>query len=608
MKRIAVSLFRRILLSVFSKLVFGIHLCAADLEIDIFSGRPNPRLTLEVDELAQVARVLAEASPTPPQDLSSAFPSDLGYRGVTVRGWPVSEPGSSVRIRGEHALMTSGSHSAWYRLADTRLEWYLVGLAVAKDLLSESLQQEIGPAIQKSSPNTLFLDDFNRRIDPGWSGPLPTTSNSYPSALFSYVGPPDHRFEPIESANVIRLTNSLSRYERRGWSTTATFTSTDFRCETRFFLESAERAKGGFIELWLLDARDSDRFDFTSLFTGFSAAPVTFGAAASLSNERNGFGWFSSQRNTFYRLVLEGSSSRNIRAALLSDAGEEIFSHAFQHTVAAFPEGFRIGLSQSMIPVIDPPEPRPTEVAIDFVHLTGTDSAAVNRLKLLYDLGAWEGRTAAPYQQLVRNWAPDFRALGVTNVSLRAESATANTRRVANYLFQDSGTQDATLRLRILVGNDVAATHRAMLDQLGLMTGAERLPLASSFRLKIGDRAYLASEAGDAVFFVRNNAFVFIDGSPAALPFAKQLDSQLVLASFSGTPLLEPRINGDTLDVFVPTIPGQTYLLESTDTLPTGLWTMNASLTGDGTIQAMTLPMLSSRQFLRLRVGTDPQG
>lgn len=54
----------------------------SEVEIDIYSGRPNPRFTLKAAQTAELERRIAALPP-----LANANPSTgLGYRGVVVRG------------------------------------------------------------------------------------------------------------------------------------------------------------------------------------------------------------------------------------------------------------------------------------------------------------------------------------------------------------------------------------------------------------------------------------------------------------------------------------------------------------------------------------------
>ncbi len=54
------------------------------VEVDVFSGRPNPAWEIGPDEARMLAERLAALPAAPP----SPEPDGLGYRGVVVRGLP----------------------------------------------------------------------------------------------------------------------------------------------------------------------------------------------------------------------------------------------------------------------------------------------------------------------------------------------------------------------------------------------------------------------------------------------------------------------------------------------------------------------------------------
>ena len=63
------------------------------VEVDLFSGRPNPRFTLEPAQAAELLRRIAVLSPL---DAAPEFPDNLGYRGLKVH---VDEDGPVAEIR-----------------------------------------------------------------------------------------------------------------------------------------------------------------------------------------------------------------------------------------------------------------------------------------------------------------------------------------------------------------------------------------------------------------------------------------------------------------------------------------------------------------------------
>ncbi len=380
---------------------------AAELVVDVFSGQPSPTLTLSEAEVAHVQQILGGATPAPPKDPSTVFPSLLGYRGVEIHHWETNQAAESLlRIRGPDILEISGTTQRWFRARDTSLEQHLVDLAHARGVLTDALHWTIRLDIEKRSPSTLFLDDFNGpALDPIWSSPLPSTSNTMPPVLMNYAGTPSYRLESLGADSVLRLGNLFAPSQRRGWATSTDFFATEFRCEVRFNTldQSPSVSIGGFIELWILDAADSNRFDFVSLFGGsLDFAPVAFAAATSMGeDDRLTRVWTTGAMQTYYRLVLDGSRTRTMRALLLSDDGHEIFSHSFQHTTAAFNGGFRVGLSQGHGPLVTS-DPVPTDVAVDFVRLTGTDAPSVS-LEVAVVRICWDSLANRNYQVQYRS-------------------------------------------------------------------------------------------------------------------------------------------------------------------------------------------------------------
>jgi hypothetical protein len=77
---------------------------------------------------------------------------------------------------------------------------------------------------------------------------------------------------------------------------------------------------------------------------------------------------FPFTNNTWYRMVISGSMTQEVRASIYNDAATvELIGVNLGHNLSAYTSGFRIGLSQSMA---SPGSPFPTDVAIDWVRLT----------------------------------------------------------------------------------------------------------------------------------------------------------------------------------------------------------------------------------------------
>src|SRR5688500_12967848 len=71
-----------------------------EVELDIFSGRPNPRWTLEPAEEAElIQRLLDRSVPTAPVTISDG---KLGYRGFVVRA-----TGATAGTLASHGLPTA---------------------------------------------------------------------------------------------------------------------------------------------------------------------------------------------------------------------------------------------------------------------------------------------------------------------------------------------------------------------------------------------------------------------------------------------------------------------------------------------------------------------
>jgi hypothetical protein len=69
-----------------------------EVEADIFSGRPNPRWTLDEASTAVVAAMLGAL---PPAAHPAAAPQALGYRGMVLRDVEAAFPGcTEVRLHG----------------------------------------------------------------------------------------------------------------------------------------------------------------------------------------------------------------------------------------------------------------------------------------------------------------------------------------------------------------------------------------------------------------------------------------------------------------------------------------------------------------------------
>ena len=227
---------------------------------------------------------------------------------------------------------------------------------------------------------SLFLDDCaGPALNPMWQPGLPNAVNGAgsPGLVEQYVGTPNVTFTTIGGSNVMRLSSTLNPWTRRGWSSATTFHGQDFRYEVRFntLTQGAGTSIDGFIEIWIIDAANSNRFDVMAPDTAFNGSSHTLVAGSSIDNSYNTVP-FNFQDNTWYRLVLSAAPNQGVHAAVLSDTGAELAAVSFTHTAAAYPSGFRLGLSQFMG---SPAGPSPSDVAVDYARLTSGLDGEVNQ-------------------------------------------------------------------------------------------------------------------------------------------------------------------------------------------------------------------------------------
>ena len=224
-----------------------------------------------------------------------------------------------------------------------------------------------------SAQAVLFSEDFNGpTLNPVFQPTLPLAGLGNFSNDVVYTGPPNYAFQALDGASVIRLSNSLNNLRRVGWSTTTIFPGGDFRYEVRFntLNQSPTTSVDSFIEAWVLDGANQTLFDITEPSGRNSSASREFRAYSSLSGAFNGSPPFEYQDNTWYRLVIQSAAGQDVLASILADDGTtELIGYDLGHTSAAFPDGFRLGVSQA---VAFPSNPAPVDVAIDWMRLTTT--------------------------------------------------------------------------------------------------------------------------------------------------------------------------------------------------------------------------------------------
>jgi hypothetical protein len=219
-----------------------------------------------------------------------------------------------------------------------------------------------------------FFDDFSGPVlNHSWQASLPTMNVADPNAgstqSTTYLGAPNYAFQTLDSASVLRLSNSMGPHQRVGWSTTDTF-SGPFRYEVRFntLNQSGTTSIDAFLEIGILDAVNTSHYDITSPYGGVFSSSRRFAAGSSIDNSYHD-SLYNYQNNTWYRLVLEGDPGQNLRASLLSDTGTELAAFNLGHTVGAYGAGYRLFLSQAL----GEPSPGssfPVDVAVDYAQLT----------------------------------------------------------------------------------------------------------------------------------------------------------------------------------------------------------------------------------------------
>ena len=106
------------------------------IELDIFSGRPNPGWDLNAAQRAELRRRLARLSPS----MAKVTVPGLGYRGFIVRD------DEELRIFHGHVLPGSDTDNARSAAADQEIERWLLetGKAVMDASLHDWVLQQIG--------------------------------------------------------------------------------------------------------------------------------------------------------------------------------------------------------------------------------------------------------------------------------------------------------------------------------------------------------------------------------------------------------------------------------------------------------------------------------
>ncbi len=236
----------------------------------------------------------------------------------------------------------------------------------------------LGDVTFSTGPTNAFFDDFAGPLSPAWTSPLPTTgTGAGPSPILPYAGTPGYTFGLIGTNTVINLASTLTSQTRVGWISTNIFKGQTFRYETRFntLTQGPGTSQGGFIEVWIIDAANSNRYDVISPFGSSPGSGNVVYIGSSIENSYNAAP-FNYQNNTWYRLVISALPNQGVHAAVLDDSGNELAGVNFIHGASAFPAGFQIGLSQFVGTLASP---GPVNVAVDTVSVMSGLLGEVNQ-------------------------------------------------------------------------------------------------------------------------------------------------------------------------------------------------------------------------------------
>jgi hypothetical protein len=124
-----------------------------EIEIDAFSGRPNPVFKLEEAEITHVKALISQAkTSTQVKSKAKVFPPNRSYGGMLLRRMGTDKAiQSELRVRGKNLLEESGTNQTWRSADDTALELYLADLAVQKGMIDQKARQIIGEEVEKAA-------------------------------------------------------------------------------------------------------------------------------------------------------------------------------------------------------------------------------------------------------------------------------------------------------------------------------------------------------------------------------------------------------------------------------------------------------------------------
>jgi hypothetical protein len=160
----------------------------------------------------------------------------------------------------------------------------------------------------------------------------------------------------------------MNDHQRRGWTTSTAFNVDSFQLDLRFntLVQTAGTSIDAFVELWLSDPANTTRYDLTSPYGGNLSSTKNLQAGSSIDNQYS-TSPYNYANNTWYHLRFLGSQTNLLQARITDDSGNVLFNNVFNHSLSAYPNGFRIGLSQALG---TPGGSAPVDVAIDYIRLT----------------------------------------------------------------------------------------------------------------------------------------------------------------------------------------------------------------------------------------------
>jgi hypothetical protein len=110
-----------------------------EIEVDIFSGVPNPRWTVTGETAAELAALVDAAS----AGRQSGVPDlDLGFRGFVLRGLDLPDGADQVRVRGTDLVVSKADQAGMTR-TDEGHALYTMLRGMAADHLDQAILQTI---------------------------------------------------------------------------------------------------------------------------------------------------------------------------------------------------------------------------------------------------------------------------------------------------------------------------------------------------------------------------------------------------------------------------------------------------------------------------------